>query len=200
MQALAQSPAISSTERLLSITYSLRPVNKHTLELTPTGNGFCLFGSGVILLTFFGWGIAWYADWLPHYVTMMSVGMSTVATVVLASYLGLRQLCGRAYFDNRTRIVHIKPGRGEGWHQWAFDDFLLVQITAFGKDEAMASAACKHAYQVNLTYRSASGEVAHFPLLNGNRKHVLKKRARQLAEFMGLPLISETANPSPGSH
>jgi hypothetical protein len=121
--------------------------------------------------------------------------MSTIATIVLASYLVLRSLCGRVHFDNRSRVVRIKPGRRRDWAQWTFDDFLVVQITPFGEDKATASTERKHAYQINLTYRSASGEVARFPLLIGNRKNVLKRRAKQLAEFMGLPLISETANP-----
>lgn len=180
----------------MSTTYSLRTINGHTLELTPTGTGFCLLGSGVILLTFVGWGIAWQVGWLPRYATTMSVGMSTVATVVLAIYLVLQSLCGRIYFDNRTRVVRVKPGRRQGWAQWTFDDFLVVQITPLGEDDATASAERKHAYQVNLTYRSANGEVAHFPLLIGHRKNALKRRARRLAEFMGLPLISETATSS----
>ncbi len=95
MHSPTSPPAISPTEHLLSTTYSLRPINGHTLELTPTGAGFCLLGSGIILLTFLGWGVAWHAGWLPRHVTMMSVGMSTVPTVVLVSYLVLRSLCGR---------------------------------------------------------------------------------------------------------
>jgi hypothetical protein len=188
-------PAIAPSERLLSATYSLRPVNGHTLELTPTGTGFCLFGIGVSLVACLGWGVAWYGGWLPRYVTMMSIGMSTVATVIMAFYLGLRCLGGRVYFDNRTRTVRIKPCRCRDWNQWTFDDFLLVQITtSFDADEAVPPTGRKYAYQINLTYRLASGEVARFPLLIGNRKNVLKKRAKQLAEFMGLPLISETAS------
>lgn len=192
MHAPTPPPAIAPTEHLLSTTYSLRPLNEHTLELTPTGAGFCLLGSGVILLTFIGWGVAWQVGWLPRYVSMMSVGMSTVATVVLVSYLGLRSLCGRVYFDNRMRTVRIKPCRHRDWKQWTFDDFLVVQITASDEGEGAATTGRKRAYQINLTYRLASGEVARFPLLIGNRKNVLKKRAKQLAEFMGLPLISET--------
>lgn len=188
------SPAIVPTGRSLLGTYSLRPVNGHTLELTPTGTGFCLLGSGVILLTCLGWGIAWYAGWLPRYVTVMSIGMPATATVMLACYLGLRSLCGRVYFDNRMRTVHIKPCRRRDWKQWTFDDFLVVQMASFEADETTPSTGRKHAYQINLTYRLASGEVAHFPLLAGNRKNALKKHAKQLAEFMGLPLISETAS------
>lgn len=186
-------PSISSTERFFSITYSLRSVNGHTLELTPTGEGFCLLGSVFALLALLGWGIAWYVGLLAQHLPMMSLGMSTIPTAILVSYLVLRMICGRVRFDNRTRTVRMKPYRHQGWNQWTFDDFLVVQITFFGKDEVTAGASRKQAYQVNLTYRLASGEVAQFPLLSGNRKKVLRKRAKRLAEFMGVPLISETA-------
>ncbi|MCZ6874891.1 MAG: hypothetical protein O7G88_15405 [bacterium] len=150
-------------------------------------------GSVFALLALLAWGIVWYTGLLAQHLPIMSLAMSTIPTTILVSYLVLRMLCGRVRFDNRTRTVRMKPYRHQGWDQWTFDDFLVVQVTSFGEDKVLAGAGRKQAYQVNLTYRLASGEVAKFPLLSGNRKFFLRKRAKRLAEFMGVPLISETA-------
>jgi len=140
-----------------------------------------------------GWGIVWYAGLLPRHLPVVSLGLSTILTAILLSYLVLRTMCGRVCFDNRTRTVRMKLHRHQGWDEWTFDDFLVVQMMPYGENEGMAGAGRKRVYQVNLTYRLASAEVAQLPLLSGNRKKVLRQCARQLAEFMGLPLISETA-------
>ena len=193
MHPPATPPAIPPTERFLSMAYSLRLTNGHTLELTPTGHGFCLLGTVLVLLALLGWGIAWHVGLLTQSLLLMSIGMSTIPTCVAASFLVLRTMCGRVYFDNRTRTVHIKPYRHQHWDQWTFDDFLVVQISLCEGGAVATSARRKHAYQVNLTYRLVDGKVAQLPLMIGSRKKTLKKPAKHLAEFMGLPLISETA-------